>query len=82
MSPVYDSDLQAAVDATSVAKDSGESDLLTYLREQLAEREIETSDEDWLQRMVEGINSDPNYMIDSEPSDYASKQDAQRDGRQ
>jgi hypothetical protein len=70
------------VDATSVAKDSGESDLLTYLRGQLAEREIETSDEDWLQRMVEGINGDPDYMIDSEPSDYTSKQDAQQEEQQ
>ncbi len=78
MSPVYDSHLQAAVDATSVAKDSGESDLLGCLRQQLAEREIETSDEDWLQRMVEGINSDPNFMIDSEPSDYASGRDAEQ----
>jgi predicted nuclease of restriction endonuclease-like (RecB) superfamily len=71
--PTYDSHLQAAVDATSVAKDSGVTDLLGYLREQLAEREIETSDEDWLQRMVEGINGDPNFMIDSEPSDYDAR---------
>lgn len=70
MSPVYDSDLQAAVDATSVAKDAGRTDLLTYLRQQLAGREIETADDEWLQRMIEGINGDPNYMIDSEPSDY------------
>jgi hypothetical protein len=72
--PSYDSDLQAAVDATSVAKDTGVTDLLTYLREQLADREIETSDEDWLQRMLAGIESDPNYMIDSEPDDYQPKQ--------
>ncbi len=72
MSPVYDSDLQAAVDATSVAKDSGETDLVAYLREQLAERDIETADDGWLQRMVEGINGDPNYMIDAEPKDYES----------
>jgi hypothetical protein len=78
MSPVYDSDLQAAVDATSVAKDAGETDLLTYLRQQLAEREIETADEDWLQRMIEGINGDPNYMIDSEPNDYDPQRDAQQ----
>jgi hypothetical protein len=68
--PTYDSDLQGAVDATSVAKDSGVTDLLDYLRRQLADREIETSDEEWLQRMIEGINGDPNYMIESEPSDF------------
>ena len=68
---VYDSDLQAAVDATSVAKDAAQTDdLAGYLREQLAEREIETSDEAWLQRMVAGIEANPNYMIESEPSDY------------
>jgi hypothetical protein len=66
----YDSDLQAAVDSTSVAKDAGETDLVEYLREQLAERDIETADTDWLDRMIEGISKDPNYMIDSEPSDY------------
>ena len=67
----HDSDLQAAVDATSVAKDAGVSeDLITYLREQLAEREIETNDEAWLERMVEGIRNNPNYLIESEPDDY------------
>ena len=67
----HDSDLQAAVDATPVAKDAKETtDLVGYLREQLAERDIETSDEDWLRRMVEGIEADPNFMIDSEPRDY------------
>lgn len=66
----YDSDLQAAVDSTSVAKDAGETELVEYLREQLAERDIETSDTDWLERMVAGISNDPNFMIDSEPSDY------------
>ena len=69
----YNSDLQAAVDATSVAKDAGESDdLVGYLREQLAEREIETSDEDWLRRTVAAIEKDPNYMIEDEPSDFES----------
>jgi hypothetical protein len=68
---VYDSDLQAAVDATSVAKDTGDADdLVGYLRDQLAEREIETSDEDWLRRTVAAIEADPNYMIEDEPSDY------------
>lgn len=67
----HDSDLQAAVDSTSVAKDTGETDdLVGYLREQLAEREIETNDQAWLERMVEGIRSDPNFMIDSEPDDF------------
>lgn len=70
----YDSDLQAAVDATSVAKDAGESDdLLGYLREQLAEREIETADEEWLQRTVQAIEANPNYMIEDEPNDFEAK---------
>ncbi|WP_244931690.1 hypothetical protein [Nocardioides sp. W7] len=70
---VYDSDLQAAVDATSIAKDTGEADdLIGYLRDQLAEREIETSDEEWLRRTVAAIEADPNYMIEDEPSDYVS----------
>jgi hypothetical protein len=68
---VYDKDLQAAVDATSVAKDAGETDdLATYLREQLAEREVETSDEEWIHRTVAKIHDDPNYMIEDEPSDF------------
>ena len=67
----YDADLQAAVDSTSVAHDAGEADdLVDYLRQQLAEREIETQDDAWLERMVEGIKQDRNYLIDSEPSDY------------
>ena len=75
----YNSDLQAAVDATSVAKDARTTtDLVGYLREQLAEREIETSDEDWLQRMVAGIEADPDYMIDSEPSDFEPKEGQKR----
>ena len=41
----YDSHLQRAVDATSVAKDAGETDLATYLRDQLAEQDIETEDD-------------------------------------
>jgi hypothetical protein len=69
----HNSDLQAAVDATSVAKDAHQTtDLVGYLREQLAERDIETSDEAWLQRMVEGVESNRNFMIDSEPSDFES----------
>jgi hypothetical protein len=66
----HDADLQAAVDSTSAAHDMGETDLVAYLRAQLAEREIETSDETWLERMVEKIKADRNFMIDSEPEDY------------
>jgi hypothetical protein len=67
----HNSDLQAAVDATSVAKDAHETDdLAGYLREQLAERDVETSDDAWVQRMVERIEADRNFMIDSEPSDF------------
>ena len=69
----HNSDLQAAVDATSVAKDAKVSeDLAAYLREQLAERDIETTDDAWIQRTVEKIEADPNYMIDTEPSDFES----------
>lgn len=67
----HDADLQAAVDSTSVALVAGEAeDLKDYLRAQLAERDVETRDEAWLDRMVEGIRSDPNYLIESEPDDY------------
>jgi hypothetical protein len=67
----HNSDLQAAVDATSVAKDSKETDdLAGYLREQLSERDIETADDDWIRRTVERIESDRNYMIEDEPSDF------------
>ena len=76
---VHDSDLQAAVDSTSVAKDTGETDLVQYLRDQLAERDIETNDEAWLNRMVEQIKADPNYMIDSEPDDYDPERPEQSD---
>lgn len=72
----HDADLQAAVDATSVAHDTdADLDLVQYLRDQLAEREIETSDDAWLERMVEGIKADRNYMIDSEPEDYTPLRD-------
>jgi hypothetical protein len=72
----YDADLQAAVDATSVANDAGtEDDLVQYLRDQLAERDIETSDDTWLQRMVEGVKQDPNFMIDGEPQDFEPRSD-------
>ena len=70
----YDADLQAAVDATSVAHDAGtDQDLVQYLRERLAEREIETADDAWLRRMVEGVRGDRNYMIDSEPDDFVPR---------
>lgn len=67
----HNSDLQAAVDATSVAKDSRTTtDLHGYLVEQLAERDIETSDDDWLRRTIAAIEANPNYMIEDEPSDF------------
>ena len=67
----HDADLQVAVDSTSVALQAGEADdLKEYLRERLAERDVETRDEAWLDRMVEGIKRDPNYLIESEPDDY------------
>ena len=43
----YDADLQAVVDATSIAQDAGETDLETYLRSQLTQRDIETADDEW-----------------------------------
>ncbi|WP_121251174.1 hypothetical protein [Nocardioides ferulae] len=76
----YDADLQAAVDATSVAKDAGEVEpggLADYLRRELAEREIETSDDAWVQMVVENIERDPNFMVDTEPSDYTSPERGQ-----
>jgi hypothetical protein len=67
----YDADLQAAVDSTGVALATGETeDLVQYLRDRLAEREIETDDQEWLERMVEGVRADRNYMIESEPKDF------------
>jgi hypothetical protein len=67
----HNSDLQAAVDATSVANDAHTTtDLHSYLVEQLSERDIETSDEDWLHRTVDAIKANPNYMIEDEPSDF------------
>ncbi|NYG54115.1 hypothetical protein [Nocardioides perillae] len=72
----HDADLQAAVDATSVVHDTGEQeDLVEALREALAERDVETSDEEWLRRTVEGIKADRNYVIDSEPSDFVPRRD-------
>jgi hypothetical protein len=69
----YDADLQAAVDSTGVAMAAGQDeDLVQYLRDQLSEREIETNDEDWLERQVEGLRRDRDYMIDSEPNDFTS----------
>ena len=72
----YDADLQAAVDATSVAHDAGsEDDLVKYLVDQLAEREITTDDREWLERMVAGVKADRNYMIDSEPQDFVPRRE-------
>lgn len=76
----YNRDLQAAVDATSVAKDAHTTtDLLGYLRDQLAERDIETTDEDWLRRTVEAIEADPNYMVEEEPSDFDAEERPDQD---
>jgi hypothetical protein len=67
----YNRDLQAAVDATSVAKDAHQTDdLVGYLRDQLRDRDVETTDEDWLRRTVAAIEADPNYMIEDEPADF------------
>jgi hypothetical protein len=72
----YDRDLQAAVDATSVAHDAATTDdLVSYLRQQLAERDIETGDDAWLEHTVEQIKQDRNYMIDSEPEDFEPRHD-------
>ena len=61
-----------------MANDAGtEDDLVQYLRDQLAEREIETDDDAWLERMVEGVKADRNYMIDSEPSAFTPRRDRQ-----
>ena len=69
----YDADLQAAVDSTGVALLAGQTDdLVQYLRDQLAEREIETNDDEWLQRQVDGLQNDPEWMVDGEPSDFTS----------
>ena len=68
----YDADLQAVVDATSIAQDAGETDLETYLRSQLTQRDIETADDEWVAHVVASIKADPNYMIDREPTDYTS----------
>ena len=43
---------------------------LDYLRQQLSEREIETTDDAWLAHVVEQIKADPNFMIDREPEDF------------
>lgn len=67
----HNSDLQAAVDATSVAKDAHVTeDLETYLREQLAERDIETTDDAWISRTVERVRTDRDYMVEDEPADF------------
>ncbi|GAB3198535.1 hypothetical protein GCM10027062_12930 [Nocardioides hungaricus] len=71
----HNSDLQAAVDATSVARDARTTtDLSGYLREQLAERDVETSDDDWVRRTVAAIEQDPDYMIEDEPSDFGPEE--------
>ncbi len=72
----HDADLQAAVDATSVAHDTdADVDLAQYLREQLGERDIETGDDAWIERQVAGIKGDRNYLVDGEPDDYTPIRD-------
>ncbi len=72
----YNADLQAAVDSTGVALAAGQDDdLVQYLRDQLAERDIETEDEEWLERMVEGVRNHRDYLIESEPNDFTPRQD-------
>lgn len=72
----YDADLQAAVDATSVEKDSGfDGDLVQLLRDQLVQREIETADQEWLERTAQAIRDDPDYLVADQPSDYTPRQD-------
>ena len=72
----YDRDLQAAVDATSVAHDAGTTeDLADYLRQQLSEREIETAGDAWISYVVEQIRADPNFMVDREPEDFEPRHD-------
>lgn len=73
----YDADLQAAVDATSIEKDGGfDGDLVQLLRDQLTEREIETQDQEWLERTAEGISGNPNYLVEGTPSDYTPRRDS------
>ena len=77
---VHDSDLQAAVDSTSVAKDTGETDLVQYLRDQLAERDIETNDEAWLNLHGREDQGRPElHDRVSEPDDYDPERPEQAD---
>lgn len=67
----YNHDIQAAVDATSVAMDAGAvPDAVALLRDELAKREIETRDEGWLTATVEAIRGDPNVMVADGPQDF------------
>lgn len=71
----YDADLQAAVDATSVERDAGfDGDLVELLREQLVQREIETADQDWLERTAQAIRDNPDYLVADQPSDYTPRE--------
>jgi len=74
----YDADLQAAVDSASVALDAHvitADQLVEHLRATLAERDVETADDAWLERTAEGIRGDSNYLIDSEPHDFTPHHD-------
>ena len=69
----YDLRLQGAIDATSVAKDAGGTDdLRATLIEELDQRGVQTGDESWLQMVVHGITSDPDFMTDEEPDDFVA----------
>ncbi|HEY0644603.1 MAG TPA: hypothetical protein VGD39_14350 [Nocardioides sp.] len=68
---VYQHDIQAAVDATSVALDTGTAtDTLVCLRDELAKRNIMTSDQEWLISTADAIEHDPDAMIADWPSDF------------
>jgi hypothetical protein len=69
----YDADLQAAVDATSVANDMGGYDLPEYLRSELDKRGITTDDDAWVAHVVERIKADRNWMIDREPEGFTPR---------
>ncbi|GAB2882070.1 hypothetical protein [Nocardioides pacificus] len=67
--------VQAAVDATSIFRDQGHSDtteLVKRLRDELAQRDIQTEDQGWLEKTVDHILADPNFMTDDSPSDVGN----------
>jgi glucose-1-phosphate adenylyltransferase len=71
-----DADLDDSDDIVLLGDDAGTTeDLMSCLRQQLAEREIETADDAWLEHTVERIRHDRNYMIDGEPDDFVPRHD-------